>query len=101
MSKMRHLILIQEDTSDDSDEGEDWNTWRNNVPAMVTDVRGMERVRGQQVQADVDVLIETRYSSQITPKMRVKHDGRTYDIKAALDKDGLKRFLVIQGAEVQ
>lgn len=99
--RMRHLIKIQQDTSNDTDEAETWTTWKNDVPANVTDVRGIEKLRGVQIAADVDAVIETRWYRNLTPKMRIVHDTRTYDIKSALDKDGRQRYLMIQATEVQ
>ena len=62
---------------------------------------GAEYVRGRQIEANVDVMVEIRYRSDITPDMRIVWGSRTLNITRAFDPDGRKTRTVMYCKEVR
>lgn len=61
---------------------------------------GREYFAAQQAQSGVTTKFETEYYPDIQRDMRVKCDGKLYDIEAVNDLQGLKRDLLIYCKEV-
>ncbi len=70
------------------------------VWAAVESVSGREAFIAQQVMQQSTHRITIRYRSDVTATMRVAHGDRLYDIKAALDRDGRRRWLQLLCEEV-
>lgn len=98
--RLRHYVTIQQDVSAAGAEQPSWATFAANVPCRVYEIRGGETFRGKQMEGDVSHVIETRYLVGLAPTMRVVWDGKTIDITSILDRDGRKRYLEIQGNQI-
>lgn len=96
----RHYVNIKQDTSDDGDQTPVYSEFMSSLPANVVEVRGMEKFRGRQIEANVTHLIETRWYAGITPAMRVEWNGKTIDLTAVIDRQGRSRYLELHGNEV-
>ena len=97
--RLRHRVTIQNfTTTQDSNTGaitEGWADFDDNVPAEVWPLSGREFVAAQAVQAGVTTRITIRYQTGILPRMRVLHDGQTYNIQAVLPDQTLRRHLTL------
>lgn len=86
----RHHVTIQRpDTTLDAN-GQvvpTWSTLHTDVPASITDTAGGETVRGKQMQAGVDALIEFVYLAGIDPKDRITFGSRTFNVERIDDTD--------------
>lgn len=56
---------------------------------------------GEQLQARLGVTLTLRYRSDISPKMIVLYNGRTFQIENAFDPTGEKKDLVLETYEVE
>lgn len=102
--KLRHRILIERiDQARDSVGGvvETWVTYADKVPAEVVPLSGREFVAAAAVQAGVSTRITVRYDAGIREDMRVRHDGRIYNIKAILPDPSLRRHLALMAESVE
>lgn len=83
---MRHRIEIQSATIAENDLGEEEETWAElkTVWASYEPKSAGEKYAEDQFQAKRVVLFRIRYREGITTKMRVVHDGLTYDIDAVI-----------------
>jgi len=70
------------------------------VWACVEGLRGNEYWQAQQLVDQADHRITIRYRRDVTAQMRVQHDGRLFEIRAALDRDGRRRWLELICREV-
>ena len=97
--RLRHRVDIQNfTTTQDSNTGaitEGWTDYDTDVPAEVWPLSGREFVAAQAVQAGVTTRITIRYQDGILPRMRVLHDGETYNIQAVLPDPTLRRHLTL------
>jgi SPP1 family predicted phage head-tail adaptor len=60
-----------------------WTLFESKVRANVRDIRASERLRGEQVAATIQTVVQIRYSTKranVTPQMRIKHGTRTLNI---------------------
>jgi SPP1 family predicted phage head-tail adaptor len=97
--RLRHRVDIQNfTTTQNSNTGvitEGWTTYDDDVPAEVWPLSGREFVAAQSVQAGVSVRITIRYQAGILPRMRIQHEGVTYNILAVLPDSTLRRHLTL------
>lgn len=98
---LRHLITIEQSTATVDASGEPDFTWGTYVDrrAEIKALTGTERFEAQQVAAEVDHEITIRFTEGITPKMRVRENGRAFDIHAAFDPTGRREKTVILASE--
>jgi SPP1 family predicted phage head-tail adaptor len=89
-----------QDISQAGDELPVFATWQENVPCDVKHVRGGETFRGRQVTAEIALIVDTRYQSEINETMRIDHGGKIYEIAAVLDRKGRDWFLELHCFEV-
>ena len=89
----RHRITIQSQGTQKSASGAPVPVWTDiaalsDLPAGFEIVRGYERFRGRQVQADVDGVFMIRLQpTEVSPKYRVIHlndNNRVYNIVSAI-----------------
>jgi len=87
---IRHKVVIQQNVPTEKDsygaEVEDWTEYAT-VWAAIEPVRGREFWDSQQVNAEVTGKITMRYLSGVTPKMRVKHGDRYFEILAVINPE--------------
>jgi len=95
--KLRHRITIQQATETLSATGAVSLTWATlaTVWAERMDLSGREFFQASQVNAEKTVKFRIRYRADLTAKMRVVHEGKTYDLAAALDEKGRKIELLL------
>ena len=84
---LRHRITIQALSVSHDTYGGVTETWTDFVTvwASVEPVRGQEFYAAQQVQSERVVKVRIRRRTDVTPDMRVMHDGSVYAIEAVLN----------------
>jgi len=91
--ELRHRVDVQQLTTEqDSDTGAVEESWlsimpagtEGTMPARIEAVTGKEFVSSQAVQAQVTTRIKIRRWPEIQPRMRVVHEGLSYNIVAVL-----------------
>ena len=99
IGKLRHLVTIQEDTSDGSDRNDyneqtaEWTTLiGGSVHAEVRQLQGTELQEAQQQVAEVSYIVNIRHLSTVTEEMRVLHDSRNLYIKVIRNMDERDRW---------
>ena len=88
--ELRNKIVIKVQPTDQDGYGEkieDTALWNNFITcwASILPISGREFFIAQQVNATVTTRIKIRYTSAITPGMRVVFGEKVYDIKTVLD----------------
>lgn len=80
--------------------GERVDTWSEfaTVRASIRPISAREFRAGAQIQSGVDVEIEIRYLAGVVAEMRVRHLGKLYTIKGALDPELKQKRLLLQCA---
>lgn len=98
---LRHVATIEQATETQDSLGATVQAWATfaTVRASVEDLRGREFFDARHTSAEVTTRIRIRHRAGVTPKMRVKVDGRTFDIQAVLDPKGRKRELELMCQE--
>ena len=98
----RHRVNINYDAQPDGDVDPQYKTLLFDVPCDIVQVGGGERYRGKQLQAETNTVIETRYYPGFLPNMIAVNvlTAQTYLINKIIDRDGRKRFLLIEAIEV-
>tara|TARA_B100000686_G_scaffold80595_1_gene86939 strand:+ start:1432 stop:1761 length:330 start_codon:yes stop_codon:yes gene_type:complete len=84
-----------------NETSESWTRLLETRAAMAT-TGGREFVEGGGTAADVTHVLRIRSSRlarTITPKNRLVYDGRTFEIVAAIDRDGRRRVIDLQCRE--
>lgn len=87
--RLRHLVEIQSATETQTTSGEVSRAWATSkkVWASVQPLSGREFIQGQQVNADITHKCVMRYTSGVTPKMRLIHNARTLEIEHVINHD--------------
>jgi SPP1 family predicted phage head-tail adaptor len=70
-----------------------WGEWR--------DLSGQERELARQIVADVSVLVTIRHLPGLDTQSRLRHDGKTVEIRAVLDPDGHGRQMLVYCSEAK
>ena len=96
--KLRHRVTIQQTTETrESTMGgviDTWGTFATRY-ASVSPLTGREYFTAQQHASEVTHEVRLRYLSGVTTKMRVLHDGRTFDIESIANTDERDRETVL------
>jgi len=92
IGERRHRVVFQRATESADAFGEPDQTWATLCTswALVQPLKGMERFKANEQQAEVDHRIVTRYRSELSdlgPKDRATYNGQTFDIKAVIRRD--------------
>jgi len=100
IGERRYRVVFQTPTVTQDAFGEPDKTWTTLCTswALVQPMKGRERFSADQVQADVDTRIVTRYRNDIaslSPKDRATWGGKTYDIKSVIWRDHTRKELEI------
>ena len=97
--KMRHEIVIQKSTYTVDSFGGRTDVWVDFLEcwASCRALTGREAFNMQQFSASIDRVFQIRYSTGITPDMRIlnNEDGLYHDIVSGVDDDGRRRDLTI------
>lgn len=93
--QLRHRITIQECTEPRDSAGSTTEHWSDvaTLWGSIEPLKGREYFEAQQVNADVEIRIRTRYKAGIIPKMRVIHGSRHFNILVVIHPDERKREL--------
>lgn len=80
--KLRHKIIIEQATESQNSYGEVINTWATFTTrrASISNLRGGESLKSNQVSSEASILFVLRTLSGVTTKMRVSYDSRLFDI---------------------
>lgn len=80
--ELRQRITIEEFTETQGDMGDIIEEWVEfaTVWADIQPLRGREYWDAQQAQSEVTGEIHIRHRNDLSPEMRVKYDGRTFQI---------------------
>lgn len=100
---LRHRVTIRQKQITHDSNGYPQETWENaaTVWAAVEPLSGREYFQAAAVQAEQPVRFTIRYRSDITAEMRLRYEGKDYDIKAVIDLKGQHRWLQIMGEVVE
>lgn len=99
---MRFQVVIERRTDEQDDAGQQLDEW----DVFATRRAAMQRVTGDEIEtaqqeaARVPTTFRLRWLDGVLPAMRLTCDGKVYDIKSAVDPDGLKNELIITAAEL-
>jgi SPP1 family predicted phage head-tail adaptor len=94
--QLRHVVTIEEPIETQDAYGGVVQTWEFFLRpfAALEAISSREFFGSERVEADVDHRLRIRYHAGITPKMRVLHGARVFEIKGApRDLDGRRREL--------
>jgi len=86
-SKLRHRVIMQQNQPTINAFGEETEHWVDiaTVWASVEPLKGREFFAAQKENSETTVRITIRYRSGISPDMRIKFDGKIYEINAIID----------------
>ncbi len=96
--KYRHLFSVRQVTETQSATGAPSKTYVTkfaSVHGLVNELSGLELIRGQRVDADVSMLVKTRWQPTITPKDEILYNGQVLEIVAAINPDSVNRELYL------
>ena len=81
--KMDRWITIEQFTAVQDSYGQETETWSEfkSVWAEKVDIKARERFAAQQDIAEETTRFRLRWLEDVTPKMRIVLDGKTYDIE--------------------
>lgn len=102
IGKLRHRVTIQSPAeAQDAGTGQVTLTWPTfaTVWASIEGGGGREFVSAALQQADATDVVEIRYISGVTPRMRIVYGSRTLEILSAQDSDGRRRRLLLMCRE--
>jgi SPP1 family predicted phage head-tail adaptor len=97
-ARLRHRVDIEQYAETRDEFGgvvQTWSAYASDVPAEIVPLSGREFVAAQAMQGSVTTRITVRYDPSINPKMRIKHDGTIYNIRAVLPDPSLRRWLTL------
>jgi len=99
---LRHRITIQKHTTTVNENGFEVETWEDikTVWAAVSNLHGREYFAAAAVQAENTVKFTVRYLQGLDTAMRIRFQGKTYDITAIDNIKYQNRFMEIKALEV-
>lgn len=99
---MRHQVVVERLSTTQDASGQAVNAWNH----IVTRRAALQRTAGDEVftaatrNARVPTIFRLRYCVEIQPKDRLRHGGKVYNIKSAIDPDGRLEELVVTTEEL-
>ena len=98
IGRLRHRLTLEARSRADDGGGGAVSTWDElaELWGAVEAVTGKETVAADRVTGQAAYQIVIRHRDDIMPAMRFRRGAEAFDILAALDKDGRRRFLVCQ-----
>jgi len=101
--RLRKLITIQQQSITSDEYGAQVITWSSfgvDRWAQIEPLNGREYFAGQQFQSKVDTRFTMRYSTGITPKMRIFYNSMAYDIESIININERNRELQLMCSKV-
>ena len=100
--KFRYLVTIEKLAETLDAAGQENQSWVSHGQrfASIEPLSGRELYTARQFFADVTTQFTMRYLAGVIPKMRVSYDGRTWNIRQAINPENLGRELQILATEV-
>lgn len=80
--RMRHLVWVERPTTTQTASGEPvltWERWKQ-LRCQIEPLQGRERFEAQQVRPEVTHQVRMRYVHGLSPRDRLRYDGRTLNI---------------------
>jgi SPP1 family predicted phage head-tail adaptor len=98
IGRLRHRLTLEAASRADDGGGGAVSSWAElaELWGAVEAATGKETVAADRVTGRTGYQIIIRYRDDVTPAMRFRRGEEAFDILAALDKDGRRRFLVCQ-----
>ena len=98
---LRHKITFQQLTVANDSYNYPTQTWTDQITtyAAIWPVRGVEKVEGMKLEAELTHKIRVRYKKDIVPKMRIKFKARYFDILSIVNVDERNIYLEIMASE--
>lgn len=98
IGELNKLVTITRGTVTTNAYGEEITTWGTlgQAWAAIRNVPQREPFAAEQFVSVVTTSFTLRYRTDVTAKMRVLCDGKTYEIDSAADPDGARRFIELQ-----
>lgn len=103
-ARMRQVLVLQRENASQDAWGESvpsWTTVDSAVRGAVSVKGGSEFTQNGQQVATLSIFITVRYRQDITitPQHRFTWQGRTFNVTATYDPDGMRKVLVCQCTE--
>ena len=98
IGRLRHRLTLEASARANDGGGGAVSTWAPlaEIWGAVEAASGREALAADRVSGQVGYQIIIRYRGDVAPAMRFRRGTEAFDILAALDKDGRRRFLVCQ-----
>ena len=98
IGRLRHRLTLEASSRADDGGGGAVSTWEEvaGLWGAVEGASGKETVAADRLTGRAGYQIIIRYRDDVTPAMRFRRGAEAFDILAAIDKDGRRRFLVCQ-----
>lgn len=95
IGRLRHRVVLQRPVRSSGEGGTATISWENfgTAYAAIEAVSGSEMERSDGLSAKTAHRLTLRYRAGIVPDARIVSDGRIFEIRAALDIDGRKRWI--------
>lgn len=87
--KIRHRIEVQTATETQDAYNQPTAVWATAVTlwGSIEPLSGRELLAADEVKGEVTTRVRMRYDANITPKARLKHGGRYWDIAAVMNRE--------------
>ena len=101
IGKLRHKINLQRRVQTDDGYGGGMTSWVTfaSVFAWIKPLTGGEKWAAMKVESFVTHKIIIRYRTDFSAIDRILHDGRAFNVRAAMDIDEKRRFIEIPAEE--
>lgn len=99
---LRQRVTIQQESEVSDGQGGytlSWTAVASSVPCRIEPLRGDERIQAGSLAAPVTHRATIRYRAGITAGQRLLHGSVAYNIRAVLNPDERKRYLVMDVEE--
>lgn len=95
IGRLRHRVLLQRPVRNDDEGGAATISWEDIaiVSAAIEAMSGSERELSDGLAARTSHRVTLRYRADVSPDARLVAGARIFEIRAALDVDGRKRWL--------
>jgi len=99
---LRHLITIERPTLTTDEYGESITAWTTffETKASIQPLKGTERFYNHALHTEATHSMTFRFKEQITPVMRVKFQGRIFEITSALNINEANRTTLLMCKEI-
>jgi SPP1 family predicted phage head-tail adaptor len=94
---LRHIVEIQQSALTVNASGEPVRGWTtvHQDWASIEPQAGREFIEAMAMGAEHTAIVRMRFVAGITPRMRMMHDAKAYEIKSVADLGGLGRETVL------